>query len=162
MTKSRKPVTEIIKEIALPIAKSLNLELWDVKFLKEGASWYLRVFIDKPDESITLEDCEKMSHALDKPLDELDPIEQSYCLEVCSPGIERELASDEHLKKYIGFHIRISLFKAHENNQKNLFGKLVSFNKDELILKDSDEIKIPRNNISKINLSVETEKENIK
>ena len=159
MSKTHKSITTIIKEMAIPIAEGLNLELWDVKFLKEGASWYLRVFIDKPNGGITLEDCEKMSHALDKPLDELDPIEQSYCLEVCSPGIERELALDSHLQKYIGYNIKISLFKAYENNQKSLFGKLISFNKDELILNNENEIKIPRKNISKINLSIE--KENI-
>lgn len=70
--------------IAQPIAESLGLELWDVRFEKEGADWFLRVFIDK-DGGVSIDDCVDMSHALDKPLDEADPIEQSYCLEVCSP-----------------------------------------------------------------------------
>ena len=158
MSKSRKPVTEIVKEIAKPIAENLDLEIWDIKFLKEGSEWYLRVFIDKPNGgSITLEDCEKVSNALDKPLDELDPIEQSYCLEVCSPGIERELSSDDHLKKYLGYNLKISLFKSNNQNKKVLFGKLISFNNEEIIIENSDEIKISRKNISKINLSNEEE-----
>lgn len=71
-------------DIARPIAEKLGLELWDVRFEKEGADWFLRVFIDK-DGGVSIDDCVDMSHALDKPLDDADPIEQSYCLEVCSP-----------------------------------------------------------------------------
>ena len=77
-------------EIAEPIANGLGYELWDVRFEKEGANWYLRIFIDKED-GISINDCVDMSHAIDKPLDEADPIEQSYCLEVCAPGLERDL-----------------------------------------------------------------------
>ena len=77
-------ITEIVKKIADPIAKNLDLELWDIKFVKEGPNRYLRVFIDKPG-GVTLDDCEKMSHALDEPLDTYDPVPYSYCLEVCSP-----------------------------------------------------------------------------
>ncbi len=153
MSKTRKPVVEIIKDIANPIAETLGLELWDVKFLKEGSNWYLRVFIDSPNRRITLDDCENMSRALEVPLDELDPIEQSYCLEVCSPGIERELSSDEHLKKYIGHDLKISLFNSKKYNQKNLFGKLVSFTPDTLTIKNSDEIELLRKDICKINLN---------
>ena len=71
-------IVEIVRRISYPIAQNLGLELWDIKFVKEGPNRYLRVFIDKP-EGITLEDCENMSRALDAPLDELDPIPVSYC-----------------------------------------------------------------------------------
>ena len=77
-------------QIAQPIAESLGLELWDVRFVKEGADWFLRIFIDKED-GVSIDDCEAMSRAIDKPLDDADPISQSYCLEVSSPGVEREL-----------------------------------------------------------------------
>jgi len=89
------------KAIALPLAEELGLTLWDVRFLKEGALWYLRFWIDKPG-GVDLEDCEAMSRAVDKPLDDADFIAQSYHLEVCSPGIERELTRDEHFAQFIG------------------------------------------------------------
>ena len=96
--------------IAEPIAKQLGLRLWDVRFEKEGANWYLRVFIDK-DGGVSIDDCVDMSHALDKPLDDADPIEQSYCLEVSSPGIERDLKRDSHFEECIGKKIKIKLIR---------------------------------------------------
>ncbi|MDR2686941.1 MAG: ribosome maturation factor RimP [Oscillospiraceae bacterium] len=89
------------KALAQPLAGQLGLALWDVRFLKEGAQWYLRFWIDKPG-GVDLDDCEAMSRALDKPLDDADFIPQSYHLEVCSPGVERELTRDEHFAQYIG------------------------------------------------------------
>ena len=154
MSKTQKSVSEAVSEIALPIAKSLGLELWDVKFLKEGPNWYLRIFIDKP-EGVNLEDCENMSRKIDEPLEILDPIEQSYFLEVCSPGIERELSKDSHLEKFINHDINIKLFKSDNTKEKCVSGKLLSFDKENLIIDhDSQKIEIPRKNISKIKLKI--------
>jgi len=89
------------KALAQPLAERLGLTLWDVRFLKEGAQWYLRFWIDKPG-GVTLDDCEAVSRAVDKPLDDADFIQQAYHLEVCSPGIERELTRDEHFAQFIG------------------------------------------------------------
>lgn len=100
-------------DIAEPIAAQLGLELWDIRFVKEGVSWVLRVFIDK-DGGVDINDCEAMSRALDAPLDEADPIEQSYCLEVSSPGIERELARDTHFEACIGEKIKLKLIRARD------------------------------------------------
>ena len=91
--KNKKSTVEVVYELAKPIADSLGLNIWDIRFLKEGAGWYLRIFIDKP-EGVTIEDCENMSRAIDEPLDKADPIDQNYCLEVCSPGLERELIKE--------------------------------------------------------------------
>ncbi len=77
-------------KIAEPVAEELGLMLWDVRFEKEGSGWYLRFFIDK-DGGVNIEDCENFSRKIDKVLDDADPIEQSYILEVSSPGIERNL-----------------------------------------------------------------------
>ncbi len=101
-----------------------GVELWDVRFLKEGASWYLRVFIDK-DSGITIDDCTNVSHAIDPIIDEADPIDVSYYLEVCSPGIERELTRTEHFKKVVGEKIKIKLYKAIEG-VKEFAGTLLS------------------------------------
>lgn len=150
-----KGISETIMQIAKPFADELGLELWDVKFLKEGPSWYLRVFIDK-DGGVDIQDCEKMSRKLDTPLDELDLIEHSYCLEVCSPGIERELSSDSHLQRFIGHEVKILLFRPDENNLRELIGKLVSFDKDKIVISvsEKDSLEVPRKNISRINLKV--------
>ncbi|MGN1043787.1 MAG: ribosome maturation factor RimP [Acutalibacteraceae bacterium] len=144
-------IAEIVRRISYPIAQNLGLELWDIKFVKEGPNRYLRVFIDKP-EGVTLEDCENMSRALDAPLDELDPIPVSYCLEVCSPGIERELSTDSHLKKFIGSEINIKLIRPNSNNEKFLTGKLKNFDKDNIYIEIPEEFAISRKSISHINL----------
>lgn len=144
-------ITEIVRQISYPIAQILGLELWDIKFVKEGPNWYLRVFIDKP-EGITLEDCEAMSRALDEPLDEFDPIPVSYCLEVCSPGIDRELSNDSHLEKFIGSDITIKLIRPNSNNEKFLTGKLKNFDKDNIYIESPEEVSVSRKNISHVNL----------
>lgn len=144
-------ITEIVRQISYPIAQNLGLELWDIKFVKEGPNWYLRVFIDKP-EGINLEDCEAMSRALDAPLDEFDPIPVSYCLEVCSPGIERELSHDSHLEKFIESDINIKLIRPNSNNEKILTGKLKKFDRDNIYIENSEEVAVNRKNISHINL----------
>lgn len=111
-------------EIAEPIAKNLGYELWDVRFEKEGADWFLRIFIDKED-GISINDCVDMSHAIDKPLDEADPIEQSYCLEVSSPGIERDLKRDSHFEKCEGEKIMVKLIRPVDGERefKGILGK---------------------------------------
>lgn len=103
-------VVNAVWELAEPIAKELGLEIWDVRFLKEGTDWILRIFIDK-EEGIDIEDCVNMTHAIDKPLDDLDPIDQSYSLEVSSPGVERDLTRPEHFEKYKGANIKVKLIR---------------------------------------------------
>lgn len=107
----------VVWNIAEPIAEKLGLTLWDVRFVKEGASWYLRIFIDR-DGGVSIDDCVEMSHALNDPLDDADPIAQSYCLEVSSPGIERELKRDFHFEKMMGKKINVRLIRPDENKQK--------------------------------------------
>ena len=107
----KKNTVAAVREIAQPIADSLGLDLWDVRFQKEGANWYLRIFIDK-EGGVDINDCVDMSHALDKPLDRLDLIEQSYNLQVSSAGIERDLVRDEHFEKYVGEKIMLKLPRA--------------------------------------------------
>ncbi len=97
-------VVNAVWEIAEPIAEQLGLILWDVKFQKEGANWYLRVFIDKVG-GVSIDDCVAMNDALDAPLDEADPIEQSYNLQISSTGIERELVRDFHFTSFLGSRV---------------------------------------------------------
>ena len=97
-------------EIAAPVAEQLGLSIWDIRFQKEGVSWYLRIYIDK-EGGVGITDCANFSRAVDGPLDEADPIEQSYYLEVSSPGVERQLTRDEHFKKYIGSPVMVRLIR---------------------------------------------------
>ena len=101
-------IAQRARRLGEPIAEGLGLALWDVRFLKEGALWYLRFWIDKPG-GIDLDDCEAFSRAMDQPLDDADLIPQAYHLEVCSPGIERELTRDEHFARYIGSKVTVKL-----------------------------------------------------
>lgn len=103
--------TEAVRAIAQPYAEQLGLRIWDVTFTKEGASWYLRIYIDK-DGGVNIDDCAAMSRAVDEPLDEADPIDQAYFLEVCSPGLERELRREEHFAAYLGQKIKVRLIRA--------------------------------------------------
>ncbi len=112
-------------DLARPVVNGLGLSLWDVRLEKEGANWILRVVIDK-DGGVTLNDCENVSRALDPVLDEEDPIEQSYFLEVSSPGIERELTKKEHFEKYEGKPINIRLVRPLDDN-RDFCGKLIGF-----------------------------------
>ena len=99
-----------VTEIITPYAHQLGLEIWDVRFAKEGTDWYLRIFIDK-DGGISIDDCVDLTNAITKPLDEADPISQSYTLEVSSPGVERELTADAHFEKYIGSNVMVRLIR---------------------------------------------------
>ncbi len=139
-------------EIAEPIANGLGYELWDVRFEKEGANWYLRIFIDKED-GISINDCVDMSHAIDKPLDEADPIEQSYCLEVCSPGLERDLKRDAHFEKSIGKKIMVKLIRPIEG-QREFKGTLESYDNGnfELLVEGGTKLMINKKETSYVKL----------
>ena len=104
-------VAEKVYDLVKETVESCGVSLWDVRFVKEGASHYLRVFIDKP-EGISINDCTDVSHAIDPVIDEADPIDCSYYLEVCSPGIDRELSRPHHFEYAIGKEITVKLFKA--------------------------------------------------
>ena len=132
MAKSKQGNTvEVVTELVKPIVEQMGLKLWDVRFVKEGASWYLRIFIDK-DSGITIEDCEAVTRAVDQPLDELDPIEQNYFLEVSSPGIERELVKDEHFDAFLGAPVMVKTIRPTESGEREFRGTLVAHDKEDI------------------------------
>lgn len=104
----KKSVAATVWDIAEPLVSSLGLTLWDVRYVKEGANRYLRIIIDK-EGGVCIDDCVAVNDALDAPLDEADPIDESYNLQVCSAGIERELTRDFHFEKNIGAKIMVKL-----------------------------------------------------
>ena len=145
MSKIEENVELLVKE---PI-ENIGYKLYDVEYVKEGSDYYLRIYIDK-DEGIDLNDCEKVSNEINDILDKADYIKEQYFLEVSSPGIERILKKDEHLKQNIGNNVQIKLFKKDERGNKNYIGKLKDFNSDEITIEEKEEIKIDRKNIAQI------------
>lgn len=119
-------------ELAKPITESLGLVLWDVSFEKEGSYWYLRVFIDRDDRDPDMNDCESVSRPLSDVLDREDPIEQSYILEVGSPGLGRELKKEEHFTRYIDCPVRIRLIRENDSGEKELIATLCAYNRDSI------------------------------
>ena len=124
-----------VEELASPIAESLGLRIWDVRYLKEGSQWFLRVFIDK-DGGVDINDCENMSRALDEPLDRLDPIDGEYILEVSSPGIERELVREEHFTRFIGADIMVKMIRPIEGIGKEFKGVLTAYDDGMVTITD--------------------------
>lgn len=119
---------DVIKELAEPLCKQLGLSLWDVRYEKEGATWYLRVFIDKAG-GLDMDSCEEFSRLFNEILDDADPISDSYVFEAGSPGLGRELKTPEHFKAFIGESVKIKLYKAIDG-EKELSVKLLSYDKE--------------------------------
>ena len=133
-SKGKNTVT-VVEELARPIAEGLGLRIWEVRYLKEGSQWFLRVFIDK-DGGVDINDCERMSRALDDPLDEADPIAGEYILEVSSPGVERELVRPEHFTEFIGADIMVKMIRPLDGIGKEFKGVLSGCEDGEVTITD--------------------------
>ena len=141
MAKGHRPeggVAAVCRELAQPFADQLGLSIWDVRFVKEGADWYLRVIIDKP-EGVDINDCVDMTHLLSPALDKADPIAQSYCLEVMSPGIERELTRPEHFEAFEGEPVTVRLIRPDENGEREIVGILLGTPDGDVALQTEDD-----------------------
>ena len=149
-------VAETVTDFVLPIAHSEDLNLIDVEFLKEGSDWILRIFLENKDGDLTIEECEKVSRALSIILDEEDPIDKSYILEVSSPGLERPLKTEEDFERFRGELIAVKTFKK-INGEKEFIGTLKEFADDQitLILDDDQEMSIDYSLVARANLTFE-------
>ena len=146
----RKNVAGTVKELIEPVAEELGYFIWDVEFVKEGARRILRVTIDN-EEGITIEDCEKMHRAIDPVLDEADPIEEAYYLEVSSPGIERELKTPMHVSACEGWQVEVKLY-APVNGAKVFKGILCECPEGKVIIRcGENEIEFDAASVAKIN-----------
>jgi len=138
-----------VRELILPVANEFGYQLWDVAYVKEGAKMILRVTIDKA-EGVNIEDCERMHRAIDPVLDEADPIDAAYYLEVSSPGIERELRTDEHLLACMGEKVEARLY-APVDGTKKLVGILAAYEDGEIAIAMGERVqRLPRTAVSKI------------
>ena len=120
-----KKVTELTAELAAPVVAEQGCELWDVEYVKEAGTWYLRLYIDK-DGGVSINDCEAFSRALDPLLDEADPIPDSYHFEVCSAGLERVLKRPSDFEKFLGADVLVKLYRP-RSGAKELKGVLTAY-----------------------------------
>ena len=141
-------IEERVESLLKKPIEDLGYELYDVQYVKEGQNYFLRVFIEKPNGSIDLNDCEKVNDGINDILDTADYIKDQYFLEVSSPGVERVLRKNKHLEQNIGKEINIKLFKKDENGNKEYQGNLKSFNEEKIELEDGTIIE--RKNIAQI------------
>ncbi len=147
-------IEEKVENLIKKPIENLGYNLYDVQYVKEGPNYFLRVFIEKPNGSIDLNDCEKVNDGINDILDTADYIKEQYFLEVSSTGLEKILRKDEHLKQNIEKEIQVNLFKPIEisgKKIKEIIGILKNFNVEQIeITQDKETIKLDRKNISQI------------
>ncbi|HWR39702.1 MAG TPA: ribosome maturation factor RimP [Patescibacteria group bacterium] len=144
----RESVEKLVEKLVTELLSESALELVDVEYVRER-DWILRVFLDK-EGGIEIEDCQWVSERLEARLDELDPIKESYYLEVSSPGLDRPLKKDRDFVRYTGEMVEVHLF-APLDGHKLLTGSLLGLENDSVCLEiDSQKLAIPREKISQV------------
>ena len=126
MAQNVKNVSLAVREAIEPTVCELGYSIWDVEFVKEGAAYYLRIYIDC-EAGIYIEDCEKVHRAIDPVLDEADPIDRAYYLEVSSPGLGRQIKNAEQAEKVMGQRVEARFFAPDAKGRKAVVGNLVSY-----------------------------------
>lgn len=146
----KKNIVGTVTELVSPVAEEMGIILWDVEFVKEGAKKILRITIDS-EEEIDINFCEKFHRTIDPMLDEADPIDESYYLEVTSPGIEREIKTDAHVSMCEGEKVEIKLY-APKNGSKAFTGILVGLSDENKIVINinNENVEFEKNEIAKM------------
>ena len=147
----KKSVKDTVREAILPVVTELGYRIWDITYAKIGADYHLEITIDS-DAGIQIEDCERVHRAIDPILDEADPIEGFYYLEVSSPGIERELRTEEHIQAFIGARVEAKLFSP-KDGKRAIRGTLAALKEGGAVAITEDggeEILLQSNEISRL------------
>jgi ribosome maturation factor RimP len=118
-------ITEKVAALAEPVVTEEGCTLWDVEYVREAGTWYLRVFVDK-EGGLSIDDCERISRRLDPMLDEADPIPDSYVFEVGSAGAERELKRPSDFERFMGSEVELRLYQP-VNGIKSFVGTLKAY-----------------------------------
>lgn len=144
---------KLVYELVKPIADARGFDIWDVSFEKEGAYWYLRVFIDH-ENGITIEDCENMTRPVSEILDEKDPIAQNYILEVGSAGLERELCQSWHFESCIGEIVQAHAIRPIDG-ERDWIGTLSAFDGEQITVTDENAVQLRLADLAYVKLYVE-------
>ena len=146
-------VSDLTAALAGPIAAENGCTLWDVEYVKEAGDWYLRIYIDK-EGGVSIQDCEAVSRPLSDALDEADPIEGSYILEVSSAGADRALKKPEHFRRFLGSQVDVKLYRAREG-RKELTGTLLGCENGDVTLALSGEpVVLEKKDVAQVRLHV--------
>ncbi|MVX66737.1 ribosome maturation factor RimP [Clostridium chromiireducens] len=145
---------EKIEDLISPVFLEVSCRLYYVEYVKENGEFYLRIYIDKEEGRISLDDCEAVSRRVSEILDVEDPIKEAYYLEVSSPGLNRGLYNEEHFKKVLGKEVLVKLTSA-INGAKNIKGILKDVSEDSIIIEAEEEVEIPKDKIKAANLEGE-------
>lgn len=146
-------VTDIAAALAAPIVEANGCSLWDVEYVKEAGDWYLRVYIDR-EGGVDIDACEAVSRALSDALDEADPIQTSYILEVSSAGLDRALKKSEHFAAFLGSQVEVRLYRP-ANGRKEHVGALAAYEGGDVTIETPQGTeKFPSADIAQVRLHV--------
>ena len=129
-------VTELVSALAAPLVEAAGCSLWDVEYVREAGQWFLRIYIDK-EGGVSINDCEAVSRPLSDALDEADPIEGSYVLEVSSAGADRPLKKPEHFDAFMGAEVEVRLYRA-VDSRKDHVGTLSGYENGDVTIETAD------------------------
>ena len=146
-------ITDLVTDLARPVVEANGCSLWDVEYIKEAGSWYLRLYIDK-EGGVSIDDCEAVSRGVDPLLDEADPIQDAYTFEVSSAGADRPLKKPEHFAAFLGAEVDVKFYQA-VNGQKSCTGILAGYQDGDVTLTLGNEtVTFPKKEIAFVRLRV--------
>ncbi len=146
-------VTDVVEALCAPIAQENDCGIWDVEYVKEAGTWFLRVYLDKPG-GVTIDDCEAVSRVLSDKLDEADPIEGSYVLEVSSPGADRVLRKPEHFAQFMGEKVEARLYRP-RNGAKSIVGELAGYEDGAVTLVTPQEtVRLEKQDVAQVRMFI--------
>ena len=146
-------ITDKVTELAKPVVEEEGCSLWDVEYVREAGSWFLRIFIDK-DGGVGIDDCERISRRLDPILDEADPIPDSYVFEVGSAGAERELKRPGDFEQFMGSEVEVRLYQP-VNGCKVYVGALSRYNNGRVtVTVGKNEVSFDKSQIALVKLHI--------
>lgn len=148
-----KKVTEIVAELAAPVAAEFGCELWDTEYVREAGQWFLRLYLDK-DGGVDILDCENVSRRVSDLLDEADPIEGSYIFEVSSAGAERQLKRPSDFEKFLGSPVLLKTYQ-NRDGRKEFPGVLKEYDGGAVVLEmGKQELRFEKNEVAVVRLRI--------
>lgn len=146
-------ITEKVAALARPVVEEEGCTLWDVEYVREAGTWYLRIFVDK-EGGLSIDDCERISRRLDPMLDEADPIPDSYVFEVGSAGAERELKRPSDFEQFLGSEVEVRLYQP-VNGAKAFVGKLKGYDDGDVTIENGgSEMRFDKSRVALVKLHI--------